>query len=369
MGVASFFGLDNSQAVAPRMSAATIGILPQQSYFIESFSRASRDDAMSVPSLARARNIICGTIGSLPVRAYDKRTGQHIEGKTFLEQPDPSLPGVVTYTYTAEDILFRGHAFWQILSVWPEDGRVQNARRIDPVRVTWNTDTQTGTIINGFYVDGNPAPIAGVGSLIMFSGIDEGLLGRAGRTLNTAINLEKAAARMADEPSPTVVLKNTGVDLPSEQVTSLLSSWKSARQARSTAYVSGPIDVSTFGFDSAQMQLVEARQHTANEIARLAGIPAWYLNAETASATYSNVSAERRSLVDFSLKPIMACIEQRLSMDDITARNQIVRFDLDAYLRGNPVEQIDVVEKLLALQLIDIPEAQKMLDIVPGGNA
>jgi hypothetical protein len=113
----------------------------------------------------------------------------------------------------------------------------------------------------------------------------------------------------------------------------------------------------------------QARQHTANEIARLAGIPAWYLNAETASATYSNVSAERRSLVDFSLKPIMACIEQRLSMDDITARNQIVRFDLDAYLRGNPVEQIDVVEKLLALQLIDIPEAQKMLDIVPGGNA
>jgi HK97 family phage portal protein len=199
----------------------------------------------------------------------------------------------------------------------------------------------------------------------MFNGIDEGLLARAGRTIKTAIDLEKAAQRMANEPAPSMVLKNSGVDLPENQVTSLLNNWKSARQNRATAYLGGNINVEAFGFDAMQMQLVEARRHLSTEIARAVGIPAWYLNAEYASETYSNVQQERRTLIDFSLRPILHAIEERLSMDDITPRNQEVRFDLDDYMRGNPMDMADYVEKLLNLQLIDIPQAQEMLEILP----
>jgi HK97 family phage portal protein len=208
----------------------------------------------------------------------------------------------------------------------------------------------------------------GVGSLIMFNGMDNGVLVRGGRAIRTALELEKAAARMADEPVPTMVIKNTGVDLPPEQVSGLLSAWRAARQQRATAYLSGPLDVQAFGFDASQMQLVEARQFTASEIARLVGIPAWFLNAESASMTYSNSITERRNLVEFSLRPIMACIEQRLSMDDITPRGQVVRFDLDDYLRGNPQEQVEVIGKMLELGLIDIDEAREEMDLAPRGN-
>lgn len=358
-------------AVAARqVEAATPNLVPYTGMFTtEVWSNATRTDAMTVPAVARARNIICDTIGNLPLWAYNDVTGERIQGKTLLKQPDPALPTGVSIAWTAEDLLFFGRAFWQILAVSSEDGRPINARRIDPTRVTYNIDPMTNMILDGFWVAGEQVPISGVGSLIMFSGMDEGVLARSGRTINTAINLEKAANRMANEPAPTMVLKNTGVDLPPETVSNMLAGWKLARQNRTTAYVTGPIDVQAFGFDASQMQLVEARQFLASEISRAVGIPAWYLNAENESMTYSNVTAERRTLVDMSLRPIMTMIEQRLSMDDVTPRGQTVRFNLDNYLRGNLNEQLDAVEKMITLGLITTDEGRAMVDLAPRGSA
>jgi HK97 family phage portal protein len=340
----------------------------QDTFSAFQFFGINRNDAMQVPAVSRARNIIAGTIAELGLESYNEITGAKIQGRSLLRQPDPALPRIVTMCWTVEDLLFRGHAFWLVLAVDPEDGRPSEARRIDPTRVTFTTDLETDEIVNGFYLDGNLLPANGIGSLIMFSGIDEGLLNRGGRTIRTALELEMAVSRMAAEPNPTMVIKNTGVDLPPEQVSSLLSQWKLARQQRSTAYLSGPLDVTTFGYDATQMQLTESRLNTAAEIARLCNIPAWYINAESASATYSNVSQERRSLVDFSLKPYMACISERLTMNDLTPRGQIVKFDIDDYLRGNPLEQIEVLEKMLAAGIINVDEAREEMDLAPRGN-
>lgn len=330
--------------------------------------RVDRSSAMQVPAVARARNIIAGTISTLGLNSYNMITGAKVEGRKILEQPDPALPLAVTMAWTVEDLLFHGRSFWQVLEVNPEDGRPTQARRIDPTRVTFTTDLDTQEIVNGFYIEGGLLPATGVGSLIMFSGIDEGILNRGGRTISTALKLEEAVQRMASEPNPTMVIKNSGVDLPPEQVSSLLAQWKQARATRSTAYLSGPLDVTTFGYDAGQMQLTESRLNTAAEIARMCNIPAWYINAESASATYSNVSQERRSLVDFSLRPYMSCIEERLTMVDITPRGQKVRFDLDDYLRGNPLEQIEVLERMIAAGLISVDEAREEMDLAPRGN-
>jgi HK97 family phage portal protein len=349
---------------------ANIAIPFYQDAFFSPFNtfRVDRSSAMQVPAVARARNIIAGTIATLGLQAMNEVTGEHIEGRSLLKQPDPAIPLVVTMSFTIEDILFHGRAFWLVLEVSPEDGRPTQARRIDPIRVTFTTDLTTQEIINGFYLEGNLVPATGVGSLIMFSGIDEGILNRGGRTISTALKLEEAVQRMASEPNPTMVLKNSGVDLPPEQVSSLLAQWKQARATRSTAYLSGPLDVTTFGYDAGQMQLTESRLNTASEIARMCNIPAWYINAETASATYSNVSHERRTLVDMSLKPYMHCVSERLSMNDITPRGQVVHFDLDDYLRGNPLEQIEVLTKMLEADLIDVDEARAEMMLAPRGN-
>ncbi len=111
--------------------------------------RVDRSSAMQVPAVARARNIIAGTIGTLGLNSYNMVTGAKVEGRKILEQPDPALPLAVTIFWTVEDLLLHGRSFWMVLEVNPEDGRPTQARRIDPTRVTFTTDLNTQEIVNG----------------------------------------------------------------------------------------------------------------------------------------------------------------------------------------------------------------------------
>ena len=74
----------------------------------------TRQLAMSVPSVARARNIICGTVGSLPLEQYNKLDGAHVDPLRVINQPDPRVPGSLIYTWLAEDIWFYGVGSGQV---------------------------------------------------------------------------------------------------------------------------------------------------------------------------------------------------------------------------------------------------------------
>jgi HK97 family phage portal protein len=118
------------------------------------------------------------------------------------------------------------------------------------------------------------------------------------------------------------------------------------------------------GFDPEKLQLNQARQYLATEISRLVGIPAWYLSADVNSMTYSNVVSERRSLVDFSLRPLLKSVEQRLSMPDFTPNTQEVVFDMDDFLRGNPLERAQTLEILVRSGIMTIEEAREEEDLI-----
>ena len=166
------------------------------------------------------------------------------------------------------------------------------------------------------------------------------------------------------EPVPSLILKSTGTNLPAERIASLLSAWRTARQSRSTAFLNADVDVKEFGFDPKSLQLAEARQYVSLELARAAGIPAYFLSAETTSMTYSNSISERRSLVDFSLRPILTAIEKRLSMPDFVDQTTDIRFDLDDFLRGNPLERAQVYEILNRIGAMSVEQIQEEEDLI-----
>jgi HK97 family phage portal protein len=323
----------------------------------------TRERALTVPALARARGIVCGTLGSLPIHRWDTRKGVKLDPLPIQYQPDPSSSRALTYAMLADSIWFYGAGYVQVLSEYA-DKRVANFRWIDPRRVGVQTNAN-GTQILGFTLDGVDVKMDGVGSIKQFQGVDpEGILRRGARTLQTAIELEEAANRAAKEPAPQIVLKNSGVDLPKDKVTAMLDGWKAARRERATAYLNSSIDIQSIGYDPKAMQLVEARQFHASEISRLAGIPAWYLNAEMASATYTNVESERRSLVDFSLRNLLASIESRMAMPDFSTLAVEYRFDLDDFLRGSSFEQMQVITGYTNAGIMTIQEAREEIDMV-----
>jgi phage portal protein BeeE len=116
------------------------------------------------------------------------------------------------------------------------------------------------------------------------------------------------------------------------------------------------------------MQLTESRQYVAAEIARLANVPNWVVSADAGdSMTYANVVDQRKDLIAFSFG-FMNAIEDRLSMNDITANGQKVRFELDHFLRGNAKERAEVLQILLATGIISIEEARDFEDLAPRGS-
>jgi HK97 family phage portal protein len=324
----------------------------------------TRREALSVPACARAKNIIVGTAASLELHVKRKFDETRVEPTpTIISQPDKNMPTAVVYGMTAENLLFHGVAYWQIKEIDPATGRPSQIRWIDAPRVSQVLDS-TGEIVIGYQLEAQRLPDNGIGSLIQFTGIDpDGVLNRGGRTLRTAAALERAVFNYAETPTPSVVLK-ANVPMDSNKATAILTAWKQARQTKGTAFLSDNVDMQSVGFNAADLQLTEAREYLAKEIARLMNIPAYYLDASTNTMTYSNVTAERRALLDFSLRPLLTAIEQRLSMDDITVSTQYVEYDLDDFLRGNPLERADVYSKLIPLGVLTVEEAREEEDLV-----
>jgi HK97 family phage portal protein len=325
----------------------------------------NRQLAMQVPAVSRSRSLICGTIGSLPLELRLRVDNSYVDSPRVLHQPDPRVAGSVTYFWTAEDLLFYGVAYWLVLEVYQEfPNRIKSATRIDPTRVTPKLNANSTEIV-GYSLDGKDVPLQGVGSLVRFDGLDEGILNRAGRTIQTALELERAALNFAQEPTPAMALKSNGVNLPAERITKLLESWKAARQNRSTAFLNADIELQQFGHSPKDLQMVEARQYLALEIARVCNLPAWYVGADGGSSmTYSNVSQARRDLIDFSIKPYLVAISDRLGMPDFVPQTQMVQFDLDDYLKGNPTERAEVYKTLAEIGVLTVEEIREMENLV-----
>jgi len=327
-----------------------------------------RNTALQVPSVSRCRNLIAGVISSIDLELYKKSTGVELESPLWLDQPDMRQPRSVTIAYTVDSLLFYGVAYWRVTSLYQDDLRPSGFEWVSNSRVTVTTN-QYGDQVEFYSVNGERCPMSGIGSLVTFQSLLPGVLEVGGRTIQAALDICKASAISAATPMATSVLKNNGADLPEAQVSGLLAAWKAARASRSTAYLTSTLEIQNVGFSPKDMMYNEASQYLATEIARLMNVPAYYISADmNNSMTYQNILDGRKEFVAYSLQPFISAIENRLSMDDITAHGNIVRFAIDeTFLRADTAARLDAIEKMLNLGLIDLQQAQSMEQLSPMG--
>ena len=217
--------------------------------------------------------------------------------------------------------------------------------------------------VDPFYYIGTAVPARDV---IKFYGDGlGGWLTTGAAAINTAAALEAATLNYSEYPMPTVVLKNTGADLPATTVDALLAAWEEARSNRATAYLNSAIEAKGMGWSARDLALVEARNESAIGIARIANLdPVWVGASVTGSSlTYSNRVDLYRQLLDISLRPVMDMITHRLSMPDVTPRGHAVRFDTSGFLRGNASDLADLVQKLVPLGVLTADEARTVIDL------
>ena len=327
----------------------------------------SRMAALAVPSVSRCRNIIVNIIAPLEYCMYRASDEIKLEAPLWLRQPDYRQPRAATMAATLDSLIFYDVAYWEVLETYTADGRPARFGFVDPTRVAPKLNRTQSEILS-YSVDGSERPENGVGSLITFQGLNGGgVLARGGRTIQAALDLEKAVALTANTPIPSGIIKNNGADLPEDQIAGLLATWRNARQNKSTAYLTQNLSFEPTQFSPEDLSWNAARQYFATEISRLMNLPAHYLSADiNSSDVYSNIQDERRQLVDISLIGYITAIESRLSMDDICPRGQYVRAEInESFLRSDPMTRLNVLEKMLTLNLITVEQARVMEDLAP----
>lgn len=328
----------------------------------------SRQMALGVPAIKRCRDLISGTLASVPLMYHKKSTGEMVAAPRWVEQPSKHQPLFETLYFTLDSLLMYGQSFWQITEVYAEDGRMARANWVANTRVSFLTDTAT-QFITQYSIDGKAVPMSGLGSLITFQK-DEGILSVGAQTIKAALDVQRAASLAAATPMSSGIIKNSGADLPPSEITALLAAWKRSRQNNATAYLTSTLNYESTSFSPKDMLYNEAIQNLATECARLCSVDPYYVSAsQNTTMTYANVQDERKQMVALTLQPYASAIEARLSMDDVSTAGHYVKFNLDdTFLRTEPMERLLVLEKMLALGLITTEQAMGMENLSPNGN-
>ena len=329
--------------------------------------RISRAEALQVPAVLRARNLIC-TPASLPVHLRNKNreivTGAEAPTSLF-DQIHPDLPNLVTLAATYEDLLFEAESLWHILDrTFAPDGRLGWPTYAEHVPAGhWAVHPDGQIYINGQPVDDD--------DVIRFYSPNPPLLVHAARAIRTCLTLDTTASRYADDPMGLGYLtpkEGARVNEDDTFIAGLLDKWEANRRRRVWGYVGAALEAKTLQFDAEQIQLADQRQHAVLEIARAAGVDPEDLGVSTTSRTYQNAEQRRMDLLDFTLRPFMEAIEERLSMRDVTPRGYYVKTNLDAFLRTDTKGRMETYtlgeplglyppERLAELE--DIPRVRK----------
>jgi HK97 family phage portal protein len=313
--------------------------IPAQVFGLEAYTdpvayapRIDRKSALQVPAVKRARDLICGSIAGLPL---------HLSGPdrrnvpcALFERPEVDRITAWTLAMTAEDLLFDEVAWWRILRRdWR--GFPVDVRRLHPRSVTVRKD-QKVYVSNGRQHSGTAVEWVPDEQLIRFDSLNEGLLTAGARAIRTCLRLEAAGAKYA-EGSPPVDWFESSDGVDPEDPQAFVDAWFAARKKNQTAYVPGGLRYKRDGWTPKELQLVEARQQAVLEIARIAGVDPEELGVSTTSRTYANQFDRRKAFLDFTVGPYLTVIEQTLSGPNVTPRGYRARFDLDAFLRSDPM--------------------------------
>jgi HK97 family phage portal protein len=313
---------------------------------IPTVARVSRSQAMSVPAVKRGRDLIAGTLGTLPLKVIGPDntvpTGNNAaSARALFEQPEEDIPRSITLIRTFEDLLFEQVAWWKV-TAYGWDSKPAKVVRLDPRSVTVGSDMRVYETLAGN--SGMVQRWLPDEDLIRFDGPTDPLLVAGARAIRACLALDQAALKYSQGNQPLDWFTPTeGVDpADDDEIEDILSDWATARAAGVTGYVPAALNYHTAGWDPQKLQLAEARDHAVLELSRLMGIDPEDLGVSTTSRTYQNQQDRYQARIKDTLRQFVAAFEDRLSMADVTPRGYRARLDFSDLLRTDDATRMNV---------------------------
>jgi len=330
-------------ASAPIKAAAGSSLIGQ---FLNYSVTTDELRALSVPTVARSREMFVSMIGALELKHYTKQwTGERYE-KIFLptepwmDRPDPKVTRAFLMGNLLTDIWLHGIGTLYITSRY-STGLPASFTWLPKANVTFND--QAGPQYFGVprQVSFNGQSINPDDCLFFVSPI-EGILYTGARTINTSLYLDAYQDKLARlESVPGYLQQVEGEDLSGEDLGELAASWASMRKdGNAIGALSRQIQFKEYATSPAQT-VGDQRKYQALELSRICSVPAYLVAApvEGASMTYSNASSALRDLYLLGVRPLLDLIEQTFSGPDVLPRNRFVEFDVETFLAESQISE------------------------------
>jgi phage portal protein BeeE len=341
MGLFTRATADSREPVVKAAAGSNVGMSQLDNFY--AFTQGNtRQRAMSVPAITRARDLLASVIGCTPLKMYNEiwnpvdRELEQIEiaPRSWLRRLDPALPNSTLFAWLFDDLFFTQRAFLAI-TARTADGFPSAFQRMPSAMVL--TQDQAGPV---FFAPSKQIMFSGLPvdhrDVVQFISPIQGLLFTSPNAVLTSLKLENARLRSAAQSLPNGVLRQIGGEpLSAEELQQLSQSFEAARLTNTVAALNEFVTYTETTTDPSKQMLVEASEYQALEIARLANCPPYLLGVATGSYSYQNSTQARQDLYMFGAKLFMDCIAETLSADNVLPRGTYVKFDIEDYLSEN----------------------------------
>jgi hypothetical protein len=282
-----------------------------------------RSVAMTVPAVARARNLLVGAIQRYPLRVLDA-AGPLADQPTWAYRTNGPVTPEERTAWTVDDLIFYGVALWLR----------DNGSNGLPLDARWHP--RADWRIRDGEMEARLAGSAewtelGDDDYILINAPFDGLLNVGARTIRGALSTEEAWVGRMRNPIPLIELKVTDdSQLDAEEIKDHVKTWATARTGVNGAVSWTPpgMEVVTHGEVKADLY-TEGRNAIRTDIGSFLNVPTSMMDGSLAEAslTYQTQEGNRNRFQEESIPFWITPIEAALSMDGVVPRGQRVRFD------------------------------------------
>jgi HK97 family phage portal protein len=325
---------------------------------------------LTIPGAWRASLLLSDLLGQVPWNAYRQPIGQPEQvidpRPPLLEQPNPPDTRMTTFSSWALDLIWHGNAIGVVAArsplgwptaVYPVPATNVAVRRVTPYI---NSPLPVGALEYSIgemrlgsqdviHIKG-PCPPGWVRGM--------GVLETQLNGLNLAQDLGRQARSISNHGVPTGVLESANPDLTEEEAIGLKSGWLAAQSSRTIAVLNASTKFTPLAWNPEQLQLVEARKFSLNELELIFGLPVGWLGGMSSSRQYSNIEQDAINLLRFSLGGHLARFEQTLSL--AFPRGTVTRANLDSLLRSDTLSRYQAHALALANDFLSVDEVREI---------
>lgn len=319
-------------------STSQMSTLVWSEFYAGEVAEVTRETALMVPPIKRGRDILVGVIAGMILGEFE---GDAETTPDWLRNTSTGISPWHRMAGTVDDLIFYDWSAW---AVQRDNGTIVDAVRIPYDR--WAIDDYTGVVT----VDGNEVDAS---EIIVFPGNGSGgILQSGAQTIKGYRALERSWIGRAQNPIPLVELHQETDDPLTDGTTEdeedeigrLVDEWSAARLSPNGAVGYTPHNITVKTHGTAQTDLfVEGRNAAVLDVARLLNMPAALLDGaqSTASLTYVTTEGKRSEFAALSIPTWINPIEARLSLDDVSPKGRVIRFDQSSLVDvvAEPVNQ------------------------------